>query len=307
MPHTITYSSLAQVLPPQRLAMYEKVFHTSDPIELHGTYIWSLKVAAGLPPLLSSLEVALRNSIHSTASNIIAPDWYDQLSTKIRKSWQTKKRDIANIQWHNQEIERVKRKISKKKPPKGLNKHDLLVAKMDFGFWDNLLKECFSINGDHQALWPQCIPTVFPNLPKGHTNASIQQEVSILRELRNNIAHNSPVWKHKQVTDSATAIHYINQLINKVVEIISWLSTEKVNWLEVHLLQSEAQRLASKDYLQLCQRKNLSRLSQHYSPYKREFRRNLKHLDKTGFDLITTSDSRLYMVTQVSDKADDIK
>lgn len=290
MPHTITYSSLAQVLPPQRLAMYEKVFHTSNPIELHGAYIWSLKVAAGLHPLLSSLEVALRNSIHSIASDMIAPDWYDQLSTKTRKSWQTKKRDLANIQWHHQEIGRVKRKISRKKPPKGLNKHDLLVAKMDFGFWDNLLK---------------CIPTVFPNLPKGHTNASIQQKVSILRELRNNIAHNSPVWKHKQVTNLATAIHHINQLIDKVIEIISWLSTEKVNWLEVHLLQSEAQRLASKDYLQLCQRKNLTELLQHYTPYKREFRKNLKRLDKTNFDLIKTSDNKLYMMTQVSDKSDD--
>lgn len=72
------------------------------------------------------------------------------------------------------------RKTSIKMPPKGLTRHDLLVAKMDFGFWDNLLRECFSINGDKHALWPQCIPTIFPNLPKGHTNASIQREISSL-------------------------------------------------------------------------------------------------------------------------------
>lgn len=302
MPNTITYTALANVIPHQRLSMYEKVFKTTNSVELHGAYVWSVKVAANIHPLLSALEVALRNSIHISATQAISTDWYDKISTKERKSWKAGKRDHNNIKWHRAQVADIKKKIARKiqTAPKGLTMHDLLVAKMDFGFWDNLLRECFSINGDKKALWPQCMPLVFPNLPKGKTNASVQLEISALRELRNDIAHNSPIWKHKSVTDQQSAISYINNQIDKIIEIIKWLSSEKVDWLEVHMLQAEAKRVASKNYLRLCQRKEMSELTDPFSRYKREFRSQLKQLDKDEFDLINTQNGDLYMVTKVT-------
>uniref|UniRef100_A0A5Q0TM04 CAAX protease n=2 Tax=Vibrio algicola TaxID=2662262 RepID=A0A5Q0TM04_9VIBR len=282
--------------------MYEKVFKTTTSVELHGAYVWSVKVAANIHPLLSALEVALRNSIHISATQTISTDWYDKISTKERKSWKAGKRDHNNIKWHRAQVADIKKKIARKiqTAPKGLTMHDLLVAKMDFGFWDNLLRECFSINGDKKALWPQCMPLVFPNLPKGKTNSSVQLEISALRELRNDIAHNSPIWKHKSVTDQQSAISYINNQIDKIIEIIKWLSSEKVDWLEVHMLQAEAKRVASKNYLFLCQRKEMSELTAPFSRYKREFRSQLKQLDKDEFDLINTQNGDLYMVTKVT-------
>lgn len=300
MPNTITYTNLANVLPEERLLMYQKVFGTQNAIELHGAYIWSVKVAACMHPLLSALEVALRNSIHISASKIIGANWYDVLKTNVRKSWSSKNRDINNITWHNNEIARVKNKIKNKTPPKGLTIHDLLVAKMDFGFWDNLLRQCFSCNGDKSALWPQCMPDVFPNIPKGYTNSSVQKEVSLLRDMRNDIAHNSPIWKNRAVTDTNSAVRYINSMIDKILEIISWLSTEKVNWLEVHMLKAEAQRIASKEYLLLCQRKDIRDITRPYTLYKRELRRKLKKLRKDEFDIIELNGSKLYMVTKIN-------
>lgn len=300
MPSTITYAALSNVLPEQRLSIYEKVFNTTTPIELHGVYIWSVKVAAFIHPLLSALEVALRNSIHNSATSEISPDWYDKLRTKIRKNWKSSQRDQSNVTWHHSEVARIKKKLSNKTPPKGLTIHDLLVAKMDFGFWDNLLRECFSINGDKQALWPHCMPKVFPNLPKGLTNSLVQKEISILRELRNDIAHNSPIWKHKTVFDQQTAITYVNQLIDKIVEIINWLSHEKVNWLEVHMLQSEARRVASEKYLLLCQRKHMEEIINPYGIYKRGFRCSLKFLGNDQFNIVETSNKNLYMVTKLT-------
>ncbi|WP_447078894.1 Abi family protein [Shewanella algae] len=302
MPNSITYTSLSNVLPHQRLAMYERVFSTSTPVELHGAYIWSVKAATCLHPLLSALEVALRNSIHTTATNKIGADWYDKLATRKRKNWRAEQRDKSNIAWHKQHVADVKKKISGKTPPKGLTVHDLLVAKMDFGFWDNLLRECFSKNGDKNALWPQCIPSVFPNLPKGQglTNAKIQQEISILRALRNDIAHHSPIWKHNSVHDTQSAIDFINNKIDKILEVIGWLSSEKVDWIEVHMLRSEARRIVSKEYLYLCQRKNLDEIQQSYSTYKRTLRTKLKAQDKEKFDLIKTGNGALYMVTKIT-------
>jgi hypothetical protein len=300
-PDSIIYPNLSNVLPPQRLLMYSKIFDTTDPIELHGAYIWSIKVSASILPLISILEIALRNSIHNNASKKIGLDWYDKLNTRMRSSWKDKQRDQKNIKWHFKQIADVKLKLVKKIPPKGLNKHDLLVAKMDFGFWDNLLRECFSKNGDSKALWPQCIPLVFPNLPSGYTNTLIQQEISEIRQMRNDIAHHAPIWKHSSVFDEQGAIYYLNSKINKIVEIISWLSQDKVDWIEIHMMQAEARRKVSLNYLQLCQRKNMNNCSIEFSKYKRNLRSNLKLLDRDKFNLFCTKDNKFYMLTKFSD------
>ena len=86
----------------------------------------------------------------------------------------------------------------------------------------------------------------------------------------------------------------------KIIQIINWLSVEKVDWLEVHMLQSEARRVASKKYLLLCQRKEMSELTKPYSRYKRDSRSRLKHLDKDGFDIVDTLNDGLYMVTKIT-------
>ena len=296
MPNTITYTSLSNVLPNQRLLMYQRIFNTTTPIELHGTYIWSVKVAAAIQPLLSTLEVALRNSIHTCGTQFIAPNWYEVLSTELRTQFNQPKRDRANIQWHHSQVTDTKRKL--KTPPNGLTKHDLLVAKMDFGFWDNLLRECFSVNGDTKALWPQCTSSVFPNLPSGYTNATVQSEISKLRDLRNDIAHNSPVWKVRSVIDEQSAILYLNQQIDKIIEVIGWLSTDKVNWIQVHMLQAEAKRIATKEYLYLCQRKNINPVS--FSRFKRDLRKQFKNLNADNFTIVNTNSDSLFMLIKMT-------
>lgn len=299
MPHTISYSNLCNVLPQQRLLMYEKVFNTTDPLELHGAYIWSIKLAASIYPLLSTLEVALRNSIHTTATQLIGVDWYDKLATKVRTQYQSPQRDQSNIDWHNKQIADIKKKIKRKTPARGLNKHDLLVAKMDFGFWDNLLRECFLVNGNPMALWPRCTPIVFPNLPSGYTNKNAHDEISELRELRNDIAHHSPIWKNRTVHDKLTAITYINQRINKIVEVIGWLSRDKVNWIEVHMLVAEARRVASINYLELCQRKDMNHVEVKFSCFRRELKKQFKILNINEFKVINNSSS-LFLITKIS-------
>ncbi|WP_214286334.1 Abi family protein [Acinetobacter pittii] len=300
MPNTITYSSLSNVIPQQRLLMFEKVFQTTDPIEVHGAYIWTVKVAASLLPLLSTFEVALRNAIHTCATKNIGLDWYDILETKVRTKFHHGQRDQNNISWHFGEVARIKQKIAGKTPPIGLTKHDLLVAKMDFGFWDNLLRECFSKNNYSNALWPKYLNDVFPNLPKNHTNAIIQKEVSALRELRNEISHHSPIWKKPHVVDETTAITYINSQIDKIVDMINWLSKDVVNWIDVHMLQAEARRMATKEFLYLCQRKNMQSMEIKCSTFKRQITSKLRALDKDSFTIIKHNEKCLYVLTKIS-------
>ncbi|CAM5181594.1 hypothetical protein OURE66S_00677 [Oligella ureolytica] len=299
MPNNIQYHDLDRVIPPQRLDMFKRMFGTSDNLELYGAYLWSIKAATSLAPLISVLEVALRNSIHISASNAIGKNWYEILSTRIRNDWKSATRDKNNINWHHHEVKRVKQKIQRKTPPANLTKHDLLIAKMDFGFWINLLRACFFDNSNSQALWPKCIPTVFPGLSKGHTNMTIHQKIEPLRELRNDIAHNAPVWKHSTVRYVPEAISYLNGKIDDVLEILSWLSEEKVNWIEAHMVVAEARRIISMDYLHLCQQKTLSN-QYSWSVYKRQLNSSLRCLEKNSFDLINYKNGNKYMVVRIN-------
>lgn len=156
------------------------------------------------------------------------------------------------------------------------------------------------MNGNSLALWPQCTPLVFPHLPKGHTNATIQKEITSIRELRNNIAHHSPAWKGKSVTDQGSAITYVNEQIDQVMKIIGWLSQEKVNWLEIHMLQAEARRIASQKYLLLCQRKEVDSFSQPFSRYQPNFQRYLKSIAANEFDVVNAGQDGLFMLTKVT-------
>jgi hypothetical protein len=92
--------------------------------------------------------------------NLLLPTGTKYYLLGVRTQFNQPKRDRANIQWHHSQVSDTKRKL--KTPPNGLTKHDLLVAKMDFGFWDNLLRECFSVNGDTKALWPHVHQVSFP-------------------------------------------------------------------------------------------------------------------------------------------------
>lgn len=255
-----------------------------------------MKSGSALHPLVSALEVALRNAIHTCATQKIGPDWYDTLHSRTRKSWKLKKSDTRNIAYHKKEISKVKGKIKNKQAPKGLNKHDLLVAKLDFGVWDNLLRACFSVNGNFKALWPQCTPLVFPNLPKGLTNEDVQLRVSQIRELRNDISHNSPPWKHKSVSCATDAVSRINDLISEILTIIGWLSSDKVDWLQVHMLESEARRVASSKYLLFLQRDNVD--YQKLSQFKRSMNSKVKLLAAEDFSMLRCSKNQIYMVTK---------
>ena len=130
------------------------------------------------------------------------------------------------------------------------------------------------------------------------TNATVQSEISKLRDLRNDIAHNSPVWKVRSVIDEQSAILYLNQQIDKIIEVIGWLSTDKVNWIQVHMLQAEAKRIATKEYLYLCQRKNINPVS--FSRFKRDLRKQFKNLNADNFTIVNTNSDSLFMLIKMT-------
>ncbi len=78
MPHTIPYRPhlIENLISCERLESYKTVFCTTTDIELIGAYLWSVHVSAQLYPLLSAVEVGLRNAIDSTLTADLGKFWW---------------------------------------------------------------------------------------------------------------------------------------------------------------------------------------------------------------------------------------
>lgn len=66
-----------------------------------------------------------------------------------------------------------------------------------------------------------------------------------VREYRNRLAHNEPLWKAYPVSTPADAVAYISGKIDAVEQLIGLLSPEKLDLLTKHGLFSDARRLNS--------------------------------------------------------------
>ncbi len=299
MPQSISYPDLAKVLPLHRQTQFREFLHTDDPVKRYGGYIWTLRIAASIHPLISTLEITLRNAIHQAATQAIGDNWYEKLATRTRKSWKTKDKDARNIAWHLSKMTEKKLKISRKYHAKKHNIHDLIISACEFGIWVNLFGECFIVNGNKSSLWPQCIQSVFPNLPKGKSIQDIQKELSELKELRNNIAHHSLLWSGTPINHTTDAITYVNEQIDRIIALTSWLSTSKIQLLDVHMLIAEARRVATSEYLSLCQRQAIDEMSTPPSQFNRSLNQCMKSTDSYSFTLIKHKKS-LWMMTRAS-------
>ncbi len=189
-----------------------------------GAYVWGLELNAALSPILSMLEVVLRNSMHAAfTAHFKKSDWYqDVLKHEGDQAWQAKVAAYPplaqqyyrkGVPPHNKKFfypsPGVKKNLKNwRSPGEGkleeildrLNKGgkpqmpDQVVAHAMFGFWVALLAPAFDAPGDPLALWPSCTPGTFPNDPN-MDRARAFYLIERVKDLRNRVSHHEPVWR----------------------------------------------------------------------------------------------------------------
>lgn len=64
MPHRVSYiPHVIDGLSTDRLRSYSQVFNTTNNIDLVGAYLWNANICANITPILSLIEVSLRNQL----------------------------------------------------------------------------------------------------------------------------------------------------------------------------------------------------------------------------------------------------
>ena len=165
-------------------------------IDLYGL---NTRLSESLYTPLQTLEVALRNRIHTVLAEAKGENWYHDDSGVLLVKHQSEQASKAVEELTN---------AGKQVTAGGV------VASLTFSFWTTMF------NKDYETLWQQTLHRIAdPTAPKGLKRKSFSRPLTPIRVLRNRIAHHEPIigWNlpknHRQIQ-----------------ELIEWLSPSAAKW-----------------------------------------------------------------------------
>ncbi|HFE2914976.1 TPA: hypothetical protein ACF3A8_005318 [Klebsiella pneumoniae] len=252
MPDSVAYQPdlMDRIFTQKRMDSYQRVFGRLTDREMVGIYIWNQTLGGELYPLLSAAEITLRNAIDSAFIAFAGSRWWRGVKYK----------SYAPVAGHVPPFEikamkdnfvraadyARKEKYLRYHKPNHAPTHEEVVASTDFSTWQFAMSDELLGPG---LFWNTMITQVFkgqwPSQSGAKTLSTARDQVKTIREYRNRVAHNEPLWKAYQVNTPQDAIAYINTKIDTVEQLIQLLSPEKHDLLTKHRLFSNARRINS--------------------------------------------------------------
>ncbi|QKW58572.1 Abi family protein [Stenotrophomonas sp. NA06056] len=162
-------------------------------------YGYNTRLSESLYTPLQTLEVVLRNRIHSTLSQAKGDAWYEGHASVLRVPYQTQQTAKA--------IDELI-KAGKSVTAGGV------VASLTFSFWTTMF------NKDYETLWQQILHRIAtPSAPRGLKRKSFSGPLTRIRVLRNRIAHHEPIlgWN-------------LHRHHSEILKLIGWLSPPASIW-----------------------------------------------------------------------------
>ncbi|MDU8429564.1 CAAX protease [Pseudomonas syringae pv. actinidifoliorum] len=241
MPHTIQYRPwlINELISSHRIASYSKVFSTQNDAELVGAYLWNSHVCAALYPLLSAAEVTLRNSVDAALTADLGKFWWKKGTLRYKSFAPGTAQASYPVDFLAGNFLSAFKAAQKERSKRtgrhfnGTPDHHEIVSKTDFSTWEFIFENEYM--GDN-LIWPKNLGTVFrgawPTTAAAKMLAQCKDRVSLVRNFRNRVFHHEPAWKRFGVLNEQQAVVHLHEKIGKIIELISWLSPEKIDLLD---------------------------------------------------------------------------
>lgn len=192
-----------------RLATLQSFFKTKSDTDLLGCYAWNQAVAGGLFPVLGDFEVALRNALHVALSRYYGGvDSYNWMLPRANPAHTLNPAAPETLPSHHtlptktrNELAGLASQIQGKKGPSYIVTPDDIVAGLQFGFWEQLIKSLS--HGSHPTgLQTAILSVVFPfapttaAVPYGHADFRMRTATLLkrIRDVRNRVGHHDALW-----------------------------------------------------------------------------------------------------------------
>lgn len=174
-------------------------------------YVANHKISEGLFPLISVLEVTLRNCVHTTMSSKYGTaEWW--VVAPLAGS--------HDFQPSLEKIRRAKQKIYMRGGAQSVAqvKAGQVVAEVSFGFWTDLFQEELST-----LLWSDLLLGIKHIPDDSRKRRKVGKPLQSLKVLRNRVMHHEPILFDQSA--SPDALH------QKGVELMSWIAPSMNVWL----------------------------------------------------------------------------
>lgn len=202
---TMDWSDLEKHFSPARLGRYRTACGGNE-TRAAEAYVNNMLLAEAMMPMLSVLEIALRNGVYRRLSMVYQrSDWWVTWDGNASFDWQ--RREVSNA------TSKLKRRLEAATP-------DKIIAELAFGFWSSLFNVQFQ-----DILWKE-LRLVFPRCPKAQRQRhTISSALNQTRDLRNRVFHHEQLlWLTPPLID----------LHAKGIEVIGWLDPQLPHWIAPH-------------------------------------------------------------------------
>lgn len=188
-------------------------------------YKANLKISQSFHPILGILEVTLRNRINTILSGyFVDPDWIINQKTGFMidpsltyRDYRTRR--MVTNDYLKTSVEKSERRFRRIRIPVTSGK---IIADQTLGFWTNL----FELS--HYRILRGRPIQIFHHLPSGIGRSDVCDRLNKVREFRNRINHNEPIC----FTGNNIDFVYVEDVYNSIIEIITWIDPELINWIK---------------------------------------------------------------------------
>lgn len=191
---------IEEIISLERLGKYLNAagHDTQKAVEL---YAWNIELSQAFFPLLSAVEVSLRNIISNRLCEVFEDEWWENadfynLAGKKTKGIVLRARDSR---------ERNKGYVTK----------GCMTSELNFGYWTKMLLPKYKVD-----LWTP-LPHSFPHLPAEVDLSMLEQRANDVCRFRNRVFHHEPIFDRNLTKDYSEAM-----------ELTRWLSPAKADWIK---------------------------------------------------------------------------
>lgn len=186
------------IISQERLTKYliEAGFDRDRALRLYG---WNIQLGESFYPVLSAVEVSLRNIVAAQINTLYGPVWWDAPDF------------LKQIGKGKGIVKAASRDLAKK----GTVTSGGMTAELSFGFWVNMLLP------RHEPVFWADFRSAFANLPPDVTYQAFYARCDSVRNFRNRIFHHEPIL-HRNLTKD----------YSEIIGLIRWMSPAKAKWIK---------------------------------------------------------------------------
>lgn len=182
-------------------------------------YKHNLRVSQSFLPILSILEVSIRNNLNTIlSSHFTDTDWIiNQKNGFMSHAALTYRHPVTNRIIHNhflkKSVEKSENKLARLGLPLSSGK---IISDQNFGFWTELFELTF-----YRILAGRPIQ-IFTNLPANTSRIDVMNRLEKIRQFRNRISHSEPICFNNNTIDFGKAI----DVYDTIMELFDWIDPE---------------------------------------------------------------------------------